>query len=304
MRHMPTDTSQTFHDAFGRYLLEKGLITQEDLKQAYAYVLQRNQRVGQFAIQKELLTPEQVSSLVALQRHSRKFIGELAVEQGLLTRAALDDLLFSQTVHSATIGEALLAAGSITSEQFASAMQEHLWLEAEKLRVLWDSLASLPEREILPVVACALELAFARFTGQMVKVENLCSLDEDDCLGACWALCFKLRGADWMECVLCISTQLVDRVQANAQQLCSQDGSDCCSVFMDIVARYLGQELEARGIPVESWKVHAHPAGRTPPRRTTGLSLTADVSDTCEDVSRQARLKVLVTLSCSQCPSS
>lgn len=302
MHHMTTDSSQMFHDAFGRYLLEKGLITQEDLKQAYAYVFQRNQRVGQFAIQKELLTAEQVSSLVALQRHSRKFIGELAVEQGLLTRSALDDLLFSQTVHSATIGEALLAAGVITSEQFASAMQEHLWLETEKLRVLWDSLASLPESEILPVVARALELAFLRFTGQLIKVESLCSLNDDNDFGVCWTLCFKLRGADWMECALFISPQLVERVQANAHLLCSQEGSDCCSVFMDVVARYLYQELEARGIPVESWKVHARSEDRIPPRRAAGLSLTTDVSDTCEDVFRQARLKVLVTLSCSQCP--
>lgn len=302
MQHLLYENPHAFHDAFGRYLLEKGLISQEDLRQAHAYLAQRNQRVGELAVHKGLLSAEQVQSLVELQKHSRKFIGELAVEQGLLTRSTLDDLLFSQTVHTFTIGEALLANGVITPEQYASVMHEYVWLEEEKQRVLWDSLASLPESDIMPVVARALELAFVRFTGQLVKAECMCPVDAGGRYGACWSLCFRLRGADWMECTLFISEQLLSQVRANAHLLCSKEDRDCCWVFMEIVARYLGQGLEARGIPVESWHVLTYPAEKIPPRRAACLSLVTAMSGLGQVAEQPSRLKVLVTMSCRQCP--
>ncbi|GAB7078567.1 hypothetical protein [Megalodesulfovibrio paquesii] len=327
------ENSPVLQDAFGRFLLDKGIIAPDTLANAQAHLLQHNQRVGELAVQQELLTKEQVSALLERQKRSSKFIGELAVEEGLLTRDDLDDLLFSQTVHSFSLGEVLLEEGAISPESFAEAMQEFLWLEEEKNRVVWDVLDGLPERDIMPAVAQSLELALLRFTGQRVKAECLCTISQGGRQGSCWAICLLLRGAEWLECALFLSPALMARVHASqmlhptiAEASGDTPGSpsvaapasgpvsalDGTRPFMEIVARYLSEALSACGIPVETWKVVACGEEQLASRAATCLTLTTDASSShtgavcsppeTEQDQHRGRLKVFVTLSCPQCP--
>lgn len=305
------DKQKQYLDFFGWFLLAKGLITEAQLEEAYAYQQRRYHRFGEFAVSKGYMSQAQVERLFAKQQHLEECIGELAVQEGFLTVEQLEDVLFSQTIHSANIGEALLAQGAISPDTFAVTMEEYEWLEQEKQRLLWEELETLPESDIVPTVLRGIELAFMRFAGQTVRVEQLCRKPSKLSAAASWSLCFQLGEAEWLECVLLFSAELAKAVEAHAQVLTNASRNSCAKIpstsgaeaFVEIVARYLERGLSAYGLLVKDRMTIPNPQVNRSQGEVTCLGIAAFAPALGKSAHlANAELKVVLTLSCQQCP--
>jgi hypothetical protein len=92
---------------FGQFLLDQGLITQEQLDSATAFQKGNNTLLGALALQYGFLTREQVVSILREQRESYVKFGEVALKKKWLTEAQVRELLTLQGQNHVYLGEAL-----------------------------------------------------------------------------------------------------------------------------------------------------------------------------------------------------
>lgn len=85
-----------FSQLFGKYLVEKNIISKDDYKSAIEGQMKVRVKLGTIAIADGLLTETDVENINKLQMQFDKRFGDIAVEKGLLTDAQVDALLKKQ----------------------------------------------------------------------------------------------------------------------------------------------------------------------------------------------------------------
>lgn len=85
-----------FSQLFGKYLVEKNIITNEDYKTAIKQQLAVRVKLGTIAIADGLLTEEQVESINKMQMQYDMRFGDIAIDKELLTAEQIDGLLKKQ----------------------------------------------------------------------------------------------------------------------------------------------------------------------------------------------------------------
>ncbi len=110
---------------FGNFLLEKNLITREQLLKAIEVQKGEQLRLGTLAIHAGLMTAAEVNHIHALQTHKDKRFGEIALELGYLTPVQIDKLLSSQKPSYLLLSQALVDLNYLSAETFEKAMEEY-----------------------------------------------------------------------------------------------------------------------------------------------------------------------------------
>ena len=116
---------------FGQYLLDKKLITENQLQEAVDFQKKVNLKLGEIAIRKGILTAEQVKSIHSKQKNVDKFFGAIALKLKLLTDKELYKLLELQKNNNIHIGQALLNHEAITGHQFNEELSAFKKLQSE-----------------------------------------------------------------------------------------------------------------------------------------------------------------------------
>lgn len=221
----------------GRYLVRRGVITEEQLDDALAFQRDTNRRLGQLAVEEGLLTEDEAARIHDLQRDDPRRFGDIAVTGGQLTRRELDRVLFLQKVGNAYLGEALLARGHIGETEYAALMRDFL-AERENVPGSPDRIP-LSERLVLESLAEAFVLAVIRFVGEHARIKAIGGPP----LAGPFALVAGLggRGADGTDftAVCRLSGGLADRLGRAFAAPSSMDD------FFAVVLRYF-VELAAR----------------------------------------------------------
>jgi hypothetical protein len=113
-----------FNQYFGYYLLNKGILTPDQLFQALQHEHSARVKLGILAVDAGLLTGEQVEEIHNLQRAKDKKFGELAQEQGYLTSAQVDQLLATQGQGHLTLLQAITDKGYLTLTAIEKALAD------------------------------------------------------------------------------------------------------------------------------------------------------------------------------------
>lgn len=110
---------------FGNYLLNKNLITPEQLMDAMKDRKNTHLKLGVLAIHSGYMTSEEVELIHMKQTHVDKRFGEIAIEEGLLTSTQVDMLLGAQKPDFLFLSQSLVDKGYLTIDKFQSAMLEY-----------------------------------------------------------------------------------------------------------------------------------------------------------------------------------
>ena len=106
-----------FSQLFGKYLVEKGVMSQADYKDAVQKQLDVRVKLGTIAVADGLLTEEQAETINKLQKQFDKRFGDIAVEKGFLTDEQVSALLKKQGNPYMQFLEVLLDSGKVTISQ-------------------------------------------------------------------------------------------------------------------------------------------------------------------------------------------
>lgn len=114
-----------FSQYFGHYLLNRNLITHEQLIDALEYQKSVHVKLGVIAVDKGLMNSSQVDEVHEKQKQVDKRFGEIAIDLGYLTEEQVDELLSHQKQGYLYLAQALVDRGYMTMEQFSSALNDY-----------------------------------------------------------------------------------------------------------------------------------------------------------------------------------
>lgn|GEM_PF-392663 len=109
---------------FGQYLCSKGIISDNQIIEARALQLRKNQKIGVLAINKGFLTDEQVERILIIQESTLQKFGELAIELGFMGEEQLKQLLMEQEDSYLFFGEALVRMGVLSEDEMFVHLKE------------------------------------------------------------------------------------------------------------------------------------------------------------------------------------
>lgn len=114
-----------FTQFFGNYLLNKGLVSPENLAAALADQKNTRLKLGVLAINAGLMTAEQVDKVHAEQQRVDKRIGDIMVDMGFVTRDQIEELFKTQPSGHLLLGQALVDKGYMSNAQFEDALNSY-----------------------------------------------------------------------------------------------------------------------------------------------------------------------------------
>ncbi len=139
---------------FGQHLLDRQLVTLDELLTALDVQMSRRKRIGVVAREQKKLSPSQVYTVLNAQLNANKRFGQLAVESGLLTVQELDTLLMQQRATTVPIGQMLCELGFITKDLLDKELDEY---ESVQFAIPASNLPPKSLRPAPPPAASSLE---------------------------------------------------------------------------------------------------------------------------------------------------
>ena len=124
-----------FGQLFGKYLVKKGRLTEEEYRSAIQKHLSIRVPIGTIAVAEGVLSEAQVGEIHRLQKQYDKLFGDIAVQKGYLTEEQVEDLLRKQGNPYLQFLEVLLEMGKITisemDAEFAAFQKENGFSESD-----------------------------------------------------------------------------------------------------------------------------------------------------------------------------
>ncbi|HYQ48482.1 MAG TPA: chemotaxis protein CheX [Thermodesulfovibrionales bacterium] len=102
---------------FGQYLLEKNLISAEQLLEAVRYQESQNLRFGEYAESRGYITKADIARILTEQKQTDLQFGQLAVRMGILSEDRVKEILVRQKNDHIMIGEAIVQKGFLSKDR-------------------------------------------------------------------------------------------------------------------------------------------------------------------------------------------
>jgi hypothetical protein len=114
-----------FTQYFGQYLLQRGILTGEQLREVIEAQKETRVKLGVLALNQGYMTPEQVVEVHQEQTRRDKRFGEIAVELKYLTETQVEQLLSAQKSDHLVLGQTLIDRELLTYETFSELLQRY-----------------------------------------------------------------------------------------------------------------------------------------------------------------------------------
>lgn len=114
-----------FSAFFGNYLLEKKIVTADELQKALQTQEKTRLKLGILAIHAGYMTAAEVEQVNRLQHREDRLFGELAVELGYLEQNHLFELLQQQKTEQVVLAQALVDKNIMTMEVFEEQLHNY-----------------------------------------------------------------------------------------------------------------------------------------------------------------------------------
>lgn len=114
-----------FSQTFGHYLLNRNLITSEQLLNTLEAQKSVQVKFGVLAVDKGYMSPIQVETVHEKQKQVDKRFGEIAVELGYLTEEQVESLISEQKQGYLAFAQCLVDQNIMTIEQFSQALNDY-----------------------------------------------------------------------------------------------------------------------------------------------------------------------------------
>lgn len=109
---------------FGQFLVEKGIVSREDLLAAIGLQEQKNLKFGEMGIEMGYLTPADIDRAHKAQFSQDMKLGDLLVATGVLDANQLQEIIARQKQTHLYIGEALVQGGALSGEKLQQCLTE------------------------------------------------------------------------------------------------------------------------------------------------------------------------------------
>ncbi len=146
---------------FGEFLVQKGVIGEEDLQVYLRHQKEINNKIGEFCLKRGVLRPEEVERILEVQKGIDAPFGEIALELNLLKKEEMHDLLFFQEIENLHLGEVLVKKGILSLQETSLLLREFSKVEKERKKLLYQVVQNNGNKELVVLIE-VLEKYFLR----------------------------------------------------------------------------------------------------------------------------------------------
>lgn len=143
-----------FSKYFGNFLLNKGIITSQQLNEVFQEEKNSHVKLGILALNKGFMTLEQIEEVNEAQMATDKRFGEIAIEKGYLTVHKLEELLTGQKTSYLLLSQILLDKNLLTMEQIS----KHLFNYKNENGLTNEELQELTSDNVEKIISNFLQL--------------------------------------------------------------------------------------------------------------------------------------------------
>ncbi len=143
-----------FSKFFGNFLLNKGIISSEQLNEVFQEEKNSHVKLGILALNKGFMSVEQIEEVNHIQMASDKRFGEIAIEKGYLTIDKLEELLTGQKTSYLLLSQILLDKNILTMEQIS----RHLFHYKNENGLSNEELQELTSDNVEKIISSSFEL--------------------------------------------------------------------------------------------------------------------------------------------------
>lgn len=115
-----------FVQFFGGFLLNKGVVSADQLMDAMQRQATTHIQLGTLAMHASLMTAEQIEEVRIAQTHTDKRFGELCIDKGYLTAEQVEELLEMQYPKYLLLGQILEEEGVFNQTEFYELVREYI----------------------------------------------------------------------------------------------------------------------------------------------------------------------------------
>jgi len=134
---------------FGTFLVENGLISRQDLRQALNEQLKGMKPLGRLAVEEGCLSESQVQELRETQKEDGRLLGDLALDRAWISRDELGRLIAMQQSRRRRLGEILLDLDMISEEEMRRALAEYEAISEVRRRAVRTLLEEMPRGRLI-----------------------------------------------------------------------------------------------------------------------------------------------------------
>lgn len=160
-----------FSQLFGKYLVEKQIITLDEYRASIEKQLSVRVKLGTIAIAEGLLSEEDVDMINKLQMQFDKRFGDIAQEKDLLTDAQIGELLQKQgnpyMQFTQALTECTKLTASVIDKTLSAFQKEHGFSDTDMTALKADDLDAL-----IPIFACAANASITDLAGLVIRNIN------------------------------------------------------------------------------------------------------------------------------------
>lgn len=260
-----------FSQLFGKYLVEKEIISNEDYKTALKEQLAVRVKLGTIAIAEGLLSEDEVESINKLQLQFDKRFGDIAVEKGFLSPSQIDSLLEKQGNPYMQFIQALMEASKLTAtvlDKTLSAFQkENGFSDSDMAALKKDDIDAL-----IPIFAFSAKPYVTDLTGLVVRNINrfvtrdfyIGKIKHLDTLDYCYLAGQKTFGNDTIYLALAEDndmgafTMIASSFSGEAHDTADSDTIDAVCEFINVNSGLFASELSNKNIELDMEPVFAY----------------------------------------------
>jgi CheY-specific phosphatase CheX len=243
---------------FGEFLIERWVITREQLLEAIELQEYRNIKFGDLAVRKGYLTEEEVKVVNEYQRKEDMRFGDIAIMLGLLSPDQAQEIITYQKNNYLYLGEALLELGHVTED----VMDRELSIFREEqgsygLDDLMMSAETLGE-ELVPVCLEFTSKMFLRMVGIGLKIgEGIFNIASQQDAGAYrMSVAMPMSGKVPIKFVLSVSNDLATSIASHllGEDITNEPAEvidDSVKEFCNVVCGNVVAKLAKRGVSLE-----------------------------------------------------
>jgi CheY-specific phosphatase CheX len=243
---------------FGEFLLDRLVITREQLLEALELQEYRNVKFGSLAVRQGYLKEEQVQQISELQKTQDMRFGDLVVAKGWMKPEQVQEILTLQKNSYLYLGEALLELGYVARDALE---RELATFQEEQSRFRTDQVVlpnGIEGAEILHVAVDLTRKFFVRVVGVLIKVGAGEALGSDKLNEGEYHLSVSVKFKGWKEVqyVLSVSSDLAVAI---ASRILKEDATreseemveDAVKEFCNMVCGNTAAKLAQQGISVD-----------------------------------------------------
>lgn len=260
-----------FSQLFGKYLVEKEIISNEDYKTAIKEQLAVRVKLGTIAIAEGLLSEDEVESINKLQMQFDKRFGDIAVEKGFLSPSQIDSLLEKQGNPYMQFIQALMESSKLTAtvldKTLVAFQKENGFSDNDMAALKKDDLDAL-----IPIFAFSAKPYVTDLTGLVVRNINrfvtrdfyIGKIQHLDKLDYCHLAGQKTLGKDTIYLALAEDndlgafTMIASNFSGEAHDTVDSDTIDAVCEFINVNSGLFASEQSNKDIELDMEPVFAY----------------------------------------------